>query len=296
MPLTIVYGTLTTCADSFIFLSKYLGKEQYFPIGADLISKNRLFSQFHAEYPQHEKDRILDDILQGVCTAKVLFVTVAFGIGVDVPNIRRVIHIGVPKTMEEYFQETGRAARDGKEATATLFYNRRDVAKGKHQVDDVIRKFATAQMCKRKIILDYFGHEVLKRSILHTCCDFHKMTCNCAICTENTIVEEMRECCIQSRTQTSGDSSLPLIHVTADQKKAIRTQLEGYRASLQFGKLRVRGVTLSTGFSLELIDLTIQHCDKLVSIPIIQDILPVFSKKNAEVVFNIVSRHVPEIV
>ena len=62
MPLTIVYDTLATCADAFLFFSQHLGKEQYFPTGADHISKNRLFAQFHAEYPQHEKDRILDEI------------------------------------------------------------------------------------------------------------------------------------------------------------------------------------------------------------------------------------------
>ena len=113
-----------------------------------------------------------------MCKARVLFVTVAFGIGVDVPNIRRVIHIGVPKTMEEYFQETGRAGRDGKEVIATLFYNGRDIGKGKNPVDDVMRKFATAQSCKSKTILDYFGLEVPRRTILNSCFDFHKLNCN----------------------------------------------------------------------------------------------------------------------
>ena len=96
----------------------------------------RLFAEFHAEYLQHEKDRILDEIIQGVCKTRVLFVTVAFGIGVAIPDIRKVIHIGVPKAMEEYFQETGRAGSDGKEAVATLHYNGRDIAKGKNPVDD----------------------------------------------------------------------------------------------------------------------------------------------------------------
>ena len=68
--------------------------------------------------------------MQGVCKTKIVFVTVAFGIGVDIPNIRRVFHSGVPKTMEEYFQETCRAGRDEKEPKATLFYNSRDVGKG----------------------------------------------------------------------------------------------------------------------------------------------------------------------
>ena len=92
--------------------------------------------------------------MQGVCKTKIVFVTVAFGIGVDIPSIRRVFHSGVPKTMEEYFQETCRAGRDGKEPTATLFYNGRDVGRGGgNPVDDIMRKFTTAQSCKREIIL-----------------------------------------------------------------------------------------------------------------------------------------------
>lgn len=295
MPLTIVYGTLATCADAFLFFSQRLGKEQYFPTGADHTSKNRLFAQFHAEYPQHEKDRILDETVQGVCKARVLFVTVAFGIGVDVPNIRRVIHIGVPKTMEEYFQETGRAGRDGKEVIATLFYNGRDIGKGKNPVDDVMRKFATEQSCKRKTILDYFGHEVPRRAILHSCCDFHKLHCNCETCVENSIIEELGEFSIESpvNLETPANYQSTLVNVTPDQQDGIRSELEAYRASLQFGKTCVGGLTLSTGFSLELIDLTIKNCDKLVSVEKVQELLPVFSRRNAEIIYDIVSRNIP---
>ena len=294
MPLTIVYGTLSTCADAFLFFNHFLGKEQYFPEGTEHSSKNRLFAQFHAEYPQHEKDRILDEIVQGVCKARVLFVTVAFGIGVDVPNIRRVIHIGVPKTMEQYFQETGRAGRDGKEAIATLFYNGRDIGKGKHPVDNVMKEFATEQTCKRKIILDYFGYEAPKRTILHSCCDFHKLICDCLACMEKTTVEEMGECSINecSDVEVSLNSPSVTVHVTPDQQDTIRCELEAYRASLQFGKSCVGGVTLSTGFSLELIDLTIQHCNKLVSVEMVRELLPVFSRQNAEIIYKIVSRHI----
>ena len=222
--------------------------------------------------------------------------TVTFGIGVDVPNIRRVIHVGVPKTMEECFQETGRAGRDGKEVIATLFYNSRGIGKGKNPVDDVMRKFATATSCKRKTILDYCGHEVPKRTILHSCCDFHKLNCNCETCIENTIVEETGECSIEPPAKEISANnvltSLVPVTVTPDQQDEIRSELEAYQDSLQFGKTCVGSVTLSTGFSLELIDMTIKHCDKLVSVEIVEDILPIFSKRNAEVIYDIVSRHV----
>ena len=53
----------------------------------------------------------------------MLFVTVAFGVGIDVPTVERVIHIGVPYTMEEFFQETGRAGRNGSQAISTVYFN-----------------------------------------------------------------------------------------------------------------------------------------------------------------------------
>lgn len=293
MPLTVVYGSLATCSDAFLFFSQSLGKDQYYPAGADQVSKNRLFAQFHAEYPQHEKDRILDEIVQGVCKAKVLFVTVAFGIGVDVPNIRRVIHIGVPKTMEEYFQETGRAGRDGQNAVATMYFNGRDIGKGKHPVDDVIRQLATSKTCKREITLHYFGHKMPKRSNLHSCCDYHKAICDYQTCMD-TLLTEIEDYSIENEaTETMiADYSSTEMCVTPEQKKAIRIELEDYRASLEFGKSCVGGITLATGFSLELIDLTTVHCHKLDSVDAVQDLLPIFSRKNAEVIYNIVSRYI----
>ena len=80
--------------------------------------------------------------------------------------------------------------------------------------------------------------------------------------------------------------------VTQRQKEGIRAELEAYRASLIFGKSCVGGVTLSTGFSLELINLTILHCNKLDSVDRVKELVPVFSKQNAEVVYAIVSKYI----
>lgn len=84
--------------------------------------------------------------------------------GIDIPDIRHIIHIGVPKTMEEYFQETGCAGRDGAPSVATMYYNNFDIRSGKHQVDEVMREFATSNSCKRNIILNYFGHSLKRQS------------------------------------------------------------------------------------------------------------------------------------
>lgn len=289
MPLTIIYGTLQTCASCFMYFSSVLGKNQYFPSNSKPISKNRLFAQFHAECPQHEKERIIEEMVQGVCTARVLFATVAFGMGIDIPNIRHVIHIGVPKTMEEYFQETGRSGRDGDPSIATLYYNSHDIRQGKNEVDAVMRELATSDSCKREIILKYFGHDVKHKPDYHNCCDYHRSVCDCLLCLDKDENSELKEQDIQPTVPVETDEAC--VSISVFQKKSIREDLERYRASLQFGRSCVGSITLATGFSIELIDMTIEHCGKFKSVNDIHDLLPVYSKEHAKVIFDIVSQY-----
>ena len=182
---------------------------------------------------------------------------------------------------------------------APLIYNGRDVGKGKNPIDDVMRKFAMEQTCKRKIILDYVGHKVPKRANpQHSCCDFHKFNCNCVTCLENILSKEMEDVSFEvscTGLEPQANSLSTSVHVTPDQQYAIRLELEAYRVSLQFGKSCVGGVTLSTGFSLELINLTVQNCHKLKSAEVVQELLPVFSRENAELIYNIVSKQIPQV-
>ena len=90
-----------------------MGKEQYEPIDALPKAENRLFSQFHAQYPLQEKERIIDGLTLGKSKLRIVFATVAFGVGLDLKDIRQITHIGLPCTMEECFQEADRAGRDG---------------------------------------------------------------------------------------------------------------------------------------------------------------------------------------
>ena len=133
MPLTVFYSNLEICGECFSIFHRHLGEKQYAPIGSANLAKNRLFAQFHANYPEKEKNDILDDLIKGPGKIRVLFVTVAFGIGVDCPHIREVVHIGVPSTMEEYFQESGKeeSGRDGDPAISRVFFNSYDISNQK---------------------------------------------------------------------------------------------------------------------------------------------------------------------
>jgi ATP-dependent DNA helicase RecQ len=111
---------------------------------------------------------------------RLLFVTVAFGIGIDVQNIGRVIHIGVPHTMEEFFQEAGQCGRDGLPASSTVYYNNHDISSSRKVCQEMIDYVLSDDVCKRNNILSHFGHSVPKSNMpAHLCCNIHAKTCDC---------------------------------------------------------------------------------------------------------------------
>jgi len=177
MPRTIVYGSLDVCGDCFHFFENVLAKDQYYPKDSAPTFDNRLFAQYHAQYPTKYKDSLVHGLVKGTSKARVIFVTVAFGVGVDCRDVEQVFHIGVPYNMEEFFQEIGRGGRDGSKAKSVLYYNGYDISKARRELSPIMREYATTTICRREIILQNFQARIpsyWKNWNLHECCD------NCA--------------------------------------------------------------------------------------------------------------------
>ena len=141
-------------------------------VAGKLLAKGIKADFYHGRMSAGERSKVQEDFINDV--TPIVCATIAFGMGIDKSNVRYVIHYNLPRNMEGYYQEIGRAGRDGVDSETVLFYSFADVMSYRRMYEnepgeqtalklaklDRMYQYSTAQVCRRKILLNYFNEHL----------------------------------------------------------------------------------------------------------------------------------------
>ena len=152
-----------------------LSRKRVERIAESLQREGLMAAAYHAGLPDEERRGVQDAFSRD--EIQIVVATVAFGMGIDKSNVRFVVHYDLPKNLESYYQETGRAGRDGLPAEALLLFGGGDIALSRGLIEkgsnpeqvrielhklNAMAAFAESQICRRRVLLGYFGEERLE--------------------------------------------------------------------------------------------------------------------------------------
>ena len=185
-PRTIIFcKRFTECTEIYHTFKSQLKHNSTYPPGAPDLVKYRLVGM----YTSCTEPKVKESILQSFCcehgTLRVIIATIAFGMGLDCPNIREVIHWGPSSDLESYIQETGRAGRDGYLSHATLLHGAGD---RRYCSPEMMLYVENKERCRRQLLFSDFeecdGHNSPCKQC--QCCDICRIKCSCDVCLQKS--------------------------------------------------------------------------------------------------------------
>jgi len=169
------------CSELYSFFKRGLGSNFTYPSDTPSeLSKYRLVEMFTSVTDQEVKQQILKSFSNPSAPLRVVCATIAFGMGIDTPDVHRIIHFGAPNHLHSYIQETGRGGRDGKLTVATLLpVNKYNISCSRQ----ILTYQKNATQCRRDLLFsdtDNYNHLDMGTKCL--CCDICAISCDCGSC------------------------------------------------------------------------------------------------------------------
>lgn len=181
---TIIFcQKLDDCCNLYRFFRERLGHRFTFPNVSPDLSCNRIVDMFHSCTEPCIKESIIKSF-STLGHLRIVIATVAFGMGVDIPDIRNIVHFGVCEDTETYVQAVGRAGRDGKGSTAMLLVRKG----GRQHVNEQMKVYCSNDsLCRREVLFKDFDActpHIESVTRLCTCCDICVRKCTCGTCSK----------------------------------------------------------------------------------------------------------------
>ena len=241
-----------------------------------------LIGMYHAKTLKRYKERVSESLFDenGVC--RVVFASTALGMGVNLRDIRQVIHYGPPRQVEDFVQEIGRAGRVGKPAKSLLFYHGLHLRK----CEQAIKTYAKSEKeCLRKLLLSQFTSTASEVKEAHDCCIVCHSKCKCLGESCNVEVPSL----LPVKSDAANYRKPKQRTVQSFQKEELKELLEDYQQQLNE---KCSGFVLSsestTGFSTKLIQSVLKTCKHIFSIDDVVELNPVFTRHHALAILHMI--------
>lgn len=179
-PKSVIYvRTYANCINIYMQLKSKMKNDFTEPKGYPNMSGFRMVDMYTRVLTTPKKEEVITSFSNTKSTIRVVIATTAFGMGIDIPDIRQIIHWGLPATLEEYVQETGRCGRDGIQSLAIAYGGNR----ARNAEKKVLQYEHNSEYCRRKLLFqDFLQFSVDEVKVTGcNCCDVCEKLCDCAL-------------------------------------------------------------------------------------------------------------------
>ncbi len=256
--------SITTCTHLYKMFLTELQEHSYDPPSSQPDIRKRLFAMFHSRVDDDDKVKIMESVKDPAGVCRVVFCTIAFGMGVDIPDIRTVIHYGPSSDVDDYVQEAGRAGRDGLPSSA-IFYCYPGCTLG--HVSPAMKKYATNNdTCQRSLLPQSFpGSHNITQLNHHSCCDVCMLKCSCA--TPCMYRPDRGEDLTRGQDAEDEEELLaPVRSPTSEQLEELETRLHALRKKhLNVSVPLYVGNDIASGFPMYVIDSVLSQVQYITS-------------------------------
>ena len=269
-PKTIVYcRSIASCGEMFSLFSEELEG-----------MSDGMYAMYHSKTPQTIQEKVLDSLGEKDGLVRIVFATNALGMGVNIPNIRRVVHYGIPRDTEEYIQEVGRGGRDKEKFEAIMLYKSFQLAACDDEIKSYVRN--PSNQCRRKSIMRFFKERCNSPSLGHDCCDICTKACDCGN-------EEMHKNSLELEKSATGGSNPPLSRSVNDEERAfLKEVLVGHLSSNPHASFLGMNVLVDS-LDHETVDSIVDNCQYIFSIDYLLDNFPILSHALAHEILIVVN-------